>query len=116
MSVKARVFSAGSAANGGSDENSPAAASAAVQQDAQQAKQLLASLFAQLCSPDGIASLVAAGAHPLLARGACSLVEGYAAWFARAQEVPLQEALRLCLSCMLSPVVRVALGGCVPWW
>ncbi|GAB4818769.1 hypothetical protein N2152v2_005815 [Parachlorella kessleri] len=104
ISVKASVLSAGSPAGGGADENSPAGASAAAQQDAQQAKQLLASLFAQLCSPEGIARLAAPGAHPLLARGACSLVEGYAAWFARAQEVPLQEALRLCLACMHSPV------------
>ncbi len=116
LAVKARVLSAGAPTGQGADENSPGAAAATTRQDAQQAQQLLASLFTQLCSPEGVGRMVAAGANPLLARGACSLLDGYAAWFGRVQEAPLQEAIRLCLACMHSAEVRGSQLGAPTRW
>lgn len=104
-SVKGRVL-------GGGEATDSDGASSAVRQDAQQAQQLLASLFAQLCCEDGVARLVGPGGHPLLACGACGLLESYAAWFGRAQAAPLQEAFRLTLACMrLREVRRVLCSG-----
>lgn len=102
LNVKARVLSGPAA-----DENGPSPDQASAQaQDAQHAHQLLTSLFGQLCSAEGVARM--ASSHPLLACGACNLLDSYAAWFSKAPEAPLQEAVQLVLACLGRAEVRPA--------
>ncbi|KAI3438234.1 hypothetical protein D9Q98_000671 [Chlorella vulgaris] len=102
LGVKTRVLS-DSGGNGG-DENSGggAAVSPAVAEDRRQTGELLAKLFARVCSSEGGGSML--GSHPLLAAATCRLVERYSAWFGRAGgEVPLQGAFQLLLAALPIP-------------